>query len=63
MNDENRDRSEGDRKQTTGAAKETIGQALGDKKLETDGIADQAEGTIENAANEGKSRVNDAKNG
>jgi uncharacterized protein YjbJ (UPF0337 family) len=61
MNDETRDRSTGDAKQTEGHAKEVVGKALGNKSMETEGVAEKASGRIDNAANEGKARLEDAK--
>ena len=39
----------GSAEQAKGAVKETVGKVFGDKKLETDGKADQAAGKMQNA--------------
>jgi uncharacterized protein YjbJ (UPF0337 family) len=44
-----KDRIEGSAKQLKGAAKETTGKVLGDKKLETEGAADKAAGKVQNS--------------
>lgn len=44
-----KDRIKGMAEQGKGAMKETAGKALGDKKLETEGKVDRAEGKIRNA--------------
>jgi uncharacterized protein YjbJ (UPF0337 family) len=44
-----KDRIEGSAEQAKGAVKEAAGKVLGDKKLETDGKADKAAGTVQNA--------------
>jgi uncharacterized protein YjbJ (UPF0337 family) len=43
------DKIEGTGKELQGSAKETIGKATGDAKLEWDGKADRVEGTAQNA--------------
>lgn len=43
------DRVEGSAKKMKGDFKEAAGKILGDKKLETEGKADQASGKIQNA--------------
>jgi uncharacterized protein YjbJ (UPF0337 family) len=44
-----KDRIKGSTKQAKGAVKETAGKILCDKKLETEGKADQAAGKVQNA--------------
>ena len=44
-----KDRIAGSAKQLKGAAKQALGQAIGDTKLEADGRADEVEGKIQNA--------------
>lgn len=43
-----RDRSEGAMKNIKGRAKETLGKALGDTKMEAEGKMDKAEGRVQN---------------
>lgn len=45
----NKDRIEGVVKQATGTVKEAAGKILGDGKLQSDGKAEKAAGTIQNA--------------
>ena len=56
--DENR--IAGSIKQVTGAAKEAVGKALGDAKLQSDGKADKAAGKIQNAVGCVNDAVRDA---
>jgi len=44
-----KDRIKGSAEQAKGVVKETVGKVFGDKKLETDGIADKAAGKVQNA--------------
>jgi len=44
-----KDRIKGSAQQAKGSVKETVGKALGDAKLESEGKADKAEGKIRNA--------------
>ncbi len=44
-----KDRIEGSAKQIKGSIKETIGKAVGDAKLESDGKADKIAGKVQNA--------------
>lgn len=44
-----RDRIEGSAKQVKGTIKETVGKAVGDTKLQSEGKADKIEGKIQNA--------------
>ena len=45
----NKDRIEGAAKEAKGSVKETIGKAVGDAKLRSDGQAEKVEGKIQNA--------------
>jgi uncharacterized protein YjbJ (UPF0337 family) len=44
-----KDRIAGAAKEIKGSIKETIGKAVGDAKLQSDGQADQIEGKVQNA--------------
>jgi uncharacterized protein YjbJ (UPF0337 family) len=44
-----KDRVVGSAKEVKGAAKQAVGKALGDAKLQSDGKADKIEGKIQNA--------------
>jgi len=44
-----KDRVVGSAKQMKGAAKQVVGKAIGDAKLESDGKADKIEGKVQNA--------------
>ena len=44
-----KDRVEGAAKKMTGGAKETVGRAVGDTKMEADGQAERTEGKVQNA--------------
>ena len=44
-----KERIKGSAEQAKGAVKETVGKALGDSKLETEGKTERAEGKIRNA--------------
>ena len=44
-----KDRIAGSAKQIKGSVKETVGKAVGDRKLEADGKADKIKGKIQNA--------------
>ena len=44
-----RDRIAGAAKEAKGSLKETVGKAVGDSKLESEGKADKVEGKIQNA--------------
>ena len=44
-----KDRIAGTAKEIKGSVKETIGKAVGDAKLQSDGKADQVEGKVQNA--------------
>jgi uncharacterized protein YjbJ (UPF0337 family) len=45
----NKDRIAGAAKEAKGSIKETIGKAVGDSKLESEGKADKVEGKVQNA--------------
>jgi uncharacterized protein YjbJ (UPF0337 family) len=44
-----RDRIAGAAKEIKGSVKETVGKAVGDAKLQSDGKADKVEGKVQNA--------------
>jgi len=44
-----KDRIAGSTKQVKGTAKQVVGKALGDAKLQAEGMADQTEGKVQNA--------------
>ncbi len=45
----NKDRIAGAAKEIKGSIKETVGKAVGDTKLQSDGKADKIEGKVQNA--------------
>ena len=45
----NKDRTAGSAKEIKGSIKETVGKAVGDTKLQSDGKADKVEGKVQNA--------------
>jgi uncharacterized protein YjbJ (UPF0337 family) len=45
----NKDRIAGSAKEIKGSIKETVGKAVGDTKLQSDGKADKVEGKVQNA--------------
>ena len=55
-----KDRIAGSAKEIKGAVKETIGKAVGDAKLQSDGRADKLEGKVQNALGGAKDAVRDA---
>jgi uncharacterized protein YjbJ (UPF0337 family) len=55
-----KDRIVGSAKEVKGAAKETIGKAIGDAKLQADGKADKARGKLQNAIGGVKDALRDA---
>lgn len=55
-----KDRVKGMADQGKGAVKETVGKALGDKKLESEGKVDRAEGKIRNAVGGMKDQIRDS---
>ena len=57
-----KDRIKGSAQQAGGSIKETAGKALGDKKMETEGRAEKAEGEIRNAVGGAKDAVREAVN-
>ena len=56
------DRSAGVGKKVTGSVKEAIGTVTGDAKLQAEGKADKAAGTVQNAVGGAKDTVRDAAN-
>jgi uncharacterized protein YjbJ (UPF0337 family) len=55
-----KDRMGGSAKEIKGSVKETIGKAVGDAKLQSDGRADRLEGKVQNALGGAKDAVRDA---
>jgi uncharacterized protein YjbJ (UPF0337 family) len=55
-----KDRIAGSAKEIKGAIKETVGKALGDSKLQSEGAADKVEGKVQNAIGGLKDTVRDA---
>jgi uncharacterized protein YjbJ (UPF0337 family) len=55
-----KDRIEGALKQGVGAVKEGFGKITGDKKIEAEGIAEKAEGKVQNSVGGVKDAVRDA---
>jgi uncharacterized protein YjbJ (UPF0337 family) len=55
-----KNRIDGSIKEIKGAAKEAVGKALGDAKLQSDGKSDQAAGKIQNAIGGVSDTVRDA---
>jgi uncharacterized protein YjbJ (UPF0337 family) len=55
-----KDRIKGSAQQAGGAVKEGVGKALGDKKMETEGKADRAEGKVRNTVGGVKDAVREA---
>jgi uncharacterized protein YjbJ (UPF0337 family) len=55
-----KDRIVGSAKEIKGSVKETIGKAVGDIKLQSDGKADKVEGKVQNALGGAKDAVRDA---
>jgi len=45
----NKDRIAGAAKEAKGSIKETVGKAVGDAKMQSDGKADKVEGKVQNA--------------
>ncbi len=52
-----KDRIEGAAKQVKGSVKEAVGKAIGDRKLQGEGIADKAAGKVQNAVGGAKDAV------
>ena len=57
-----KDRIAGSAKEIKGAVKETIGTAIGDAKLQSDGKAGKVEGKVQNAIGGVKDAMRDALN-
>jgi uncharacterized protein YjbJ (UPF0337 family) len=45
----NKDRIAGAAKEAKGSVKQTVGKAIGDSKMQSDGTADKVEGKVQNA--------------
>ena len=58
-----KDRIAGSTKQAKGTAKEAVGKATGDSKLQADGKADKATAKVQNAFGGAKDAVRDALKG
>lgn len=56
-----KDRVIGSAKVVKGKVKVAVGKAVGDKKLQVEGEADKAEGTVQNAVGGIKDTIRDAK--
>ena len=56
----NRDELKGKAKDLTGKAKEGLGDATGNERMENEGRADQAEGNVQETFGKGKRKVNEA---
>jgi uncharacterized protein YjbJ (UPF0337 family) len=54
-----KDRINGSANQAKGAVKETVGKAIGDTKLQTEGAADKLKGKVQNAVGGAKDAVRD----
>ncbi len=52
-----RDRVEGAAKQAKGSVKEAAGKLVGDKKLQSEGVADKATGKVQNAIGGAKDAI------
>jgi uncharacterized protein YjbJ (UPF0337 family) len=55
-----KDRIVGSAKEVKGSIKETVGKAVGDAKLQSEGESDQLEGKIQNAVGGVKDTIRDA---
>jgi uncharacterized protein YjbJ (UPF0337 family) len=55
-----KDEIKGAAKQARGSVKEAVGKATGDEKLQVDGKADKADGTVQRKFGEAKEAVRDA---
>jgi uncharacterized protein YjbJ (UPF0337 family) len=55
-----KDRIEGSANQAKGTVKETVGKAIGDEKLKSEGAADRAAGKVQNAVGGIKDAVRQA---
>ena len=56
----NKDRMAGAAKSAGGSIKETAGKAIGNKKMQAEGMAKKAEGKMQNAAGKGKDAIKKA---
>ena len=54
-----KDRINGSANQAKGAVKETVGKALGDTKLQTEGTADKIKGKVQSAVGGAKDAARD----
>jgi uncharacterized protein YjbJ (UPF0337 family) len=54
-----KDRINGSANQAKGAVKETVGKAIGDTKLQTEGAADKLKGKVQSAVGGAKDAVRD----
>ena len=55
-----KDRINGTANQAKGAVKETVGKAIGDTKLQTEGAIDKAKGKVQSAVGGAKDTLRDA---
>jgi uncharacterized protein YjbJ (UPF0337 family) len=55
-----KDELKGKAKDVTGRAKEGLGEATGNERMENEGRADQAEGNIQEAYGKGKRKLDEA---
>ncbi len=55
-----KDEAEGQAKKLGGNLKEGLGKLTGDRQLEAEGHADQAEGSVQDVIGKGKSALRDA---
>ena len=53
-------RIDGAAKQVVGGAKEAIGKATGDKKLEAQGVVEKTTGTVQNVVGKAQDKLADA---
>ena len=58
-----KDRINGAADQAKGAVKETVGKAIGDTKLQTEGTGDKLKGKVESAIGGAKDAVRDMRDG
>ncbi len=56
----NNDEVEGKLDQAKGAVKENVGRAIGDRDMETEGIADRAGGNVQEGYGEARRKTGDA---
>jgi uncharacterized protein YjbJ (UPF0337 family) len=57
---ENRDQAEGKLEQTRGKIKDTVGDAIGDERMEREGEFDQAKGTVREGVGDLREGIDDA---